>query len=468
MPSTIPQLLQRAKDSLAQQILLHNEYAEELNVLRSQDAPDENQVARALKRKSDATNEISRLRAEVANLEREQADDDEVARMQSTVGEVRSASGGTERTVDFSGMVTSTRSASAGWVRGDGTAAAVSRGQKFTDHPAMRAEAASRATADSSVVGTHGSFGQLVRAISTSGASAVVPTVWAGEIIDLARAKSATVQAGATVVPMDARQVQIGRLTGDPTVAFRTEGSEITPSDPTFDNVTLTAKTMSTLVVGSMEWLQDSIDGETLIQDAIAQALAQQLDLVALYGGIESGAGTIDLESPPNPDGLLSALLAYNSASQVLGATAGVTATNGTSQTALSFYNELIDLVYKVKNGDHEPSGLIWSPRAEQLYAKAYASDGQPLRIPEQLANVSRYTTTRIPTYTQGSLTTATDVFAGDWAQLLIGQRLDISIQVLTERYAEFGQIGIVAHWRGDIALAQPKAFAVYKALKGA
>lgn len=61
----------------------------------------------------------------------------------------------------------------------------------------------------------------------------------------------------------------------------------------------------------------------------------------------------------------------------------------------------------------------------------------------------------------------ATDVFAGDWSQLLIGQRLPVTIQTLGERYAGFGQVGFVAHWRGDVQLAQPAAFPMYRALKG-
>jgi HK97 family phage major capsid protein len=59
------------------------------------------------------------------------------------------------------------------------------------------------------------------------------------------------------------------------------------------------------------------------------------------------------------------------------------------------------------------------------------------------------------------------DLFVGDFAQLIIGQRLGLQVQALTERYAELGQIGIIAHWRGDIGLARPRAFAVYRYLKG-
>lgn len=50
----------------------------------------------------------------------------------------------------------------------------------------------------------------------------------------------------------------------------------------------------------------------------------------------------------------------------------------------------------------------------------------------------------------------------------VIGRRLGITIQVLKEEYADTGQIGIVAHWRGDVAPARPAAFAVYRAIQGA
>lgn len=55
-----------------------------------------------------------------------------------------------------------------------------------------------------------------------------------------------------------------------------------------------------------------------------------------------------------------------------------------------------------------------------------------------------KFVTNQIPAnFTQGmSTTNMTDVFAGDWTQLLIGQRLDLSVQTLVERYAELGRLG--------------------------
>jgi HK97 family phage major capsid protein len=150
-----------------------------------------------------------------------------------------------------------------------------------------------------------------MRALTTSTGSAIVPTVWAADIIDRARNYAAVMQAGAQTVPMNAKIVQIGRLTADPAAGFRTEGSTITASDPTFDNVTLTAKTLNALVVGSTEFWQDASNAGDLVSEAMARALAVQIDLVALFGGVTAGAEQTGvgnnllpsggLPNPPNP-----------------------------------------------------------------------------------------------------------------------------------------------------------------------
>jgi len=267
-------------------------------------------------------------------------------------------------------------------------------------------------------------------------------------------------------VPMDAKIVQIGRLTADPTAAFRAEGTAITASDPTFDNVTLTSKTMSALIVGSLEWFADSEpNGDALVEEAIAKAIALQLDLVALYGGITAGAGSINLPAP-NPTGILAALNAQ-AATSVLPSSGP--ATNGTAQTATTFWNEILDTVYTPRDYNEQPGAIIWNSKAARMYSKAYDTTGQPLRAPSDVTALQTFVSNQIPSYTQGTMTSvATDVFAGDFSQLLIGQRMDLSVQVLTERYADLGQIGIVANWRGDVALARPRAFSVFKAIKGA
>jgi HK97 family phage major capsid protein len=350
------------------------------------------------------------------------------------------------------------------WVRSiDRRPATVERGQRFADHPVVAEHAARRAQQEHAVVGMHGGIGNLIRSMSTTTGSAIVPTIWASDIIDRARNYAAVIQAGAEVVPMDALTVQIGRLTADPTAAFRAEGSTVNASDPTFDNVTLTAKTMSTLVVGSMEWFQDGIDTEEIVTNAIAKALALQLDYAALFGGVTSGGEGINLATPPNPRGVLATLLAVASSS-VLGSGA-----NGTAQTAASWWREVQQTLFTPLSFNERPNGILWNSKLFQQYIDAYDTTNQPLRMPENIAAVPQYVTNQIPSFTQGTMTNrATDLFIGDWTQLIIGQRLELTVQTLTERYAELGQVGIIAHWRGDVAPARPRAFAVYRYLQGA
>jgi len=370
---------------------------------------------------------------------------------------------GSERTVDGS------RRGDAPFIRlSDGRRATVARGESYRRHPVVAdAERASRER-DKHVLGLHGSFGDLIRSMSTTSGSAVVPTVWASDIIDRARNLAAVTRAGAQLTPMDAKVVQIGRLTTDPTAAFRAEGSTVTASDPVFDNVTLTAKTLSALVVGSMEWFQDAPNVDEIVKNAIAQAIAQTLDQQALFGGVvargETGATAFNttFPTPPNPRGVLASLLA-DAASSVLGGGA-----NGTAQTAATFWNEIIDTIFQPQLFNEAPNAMLWSSTMAKFYAKTYNTQNDPMRVPPVVEAMERLVTNQIPSsFTQGTSTTnMTDVFCGDWKQLLIGNRLGLQVQTLTERYAELGQLGIIAHWRGDVGLARPRAFSVYRYLK--
>ena len=110
-----------------------------------------------------------------------------------------------------------------------------------------------------------------------------------------------------------------------------------------------------------------------------------------------------------------------DAASSVLGGAA-----NGTPQTAGTFYNELIDTILQPTLFNDTPNAWLWSPVMAKWYAKVYDTTNQPLREPEVVTRVPRFVTAQIPaSFTQGTATTSmSDVFAGDFTQLIIGQRL--------------------------------------------
>ena len=87
-----------------------------------------------------------------------------------------------------------------------------------------------------------------------------MPTIWGASIIDRARNVAQVLAAGAETIPMDSKTLQLGRLTTDPTAAWLAEGGTRAASDPVFDSVVLTAKTLSCLTVASLEFLQDAVN----------------------------------------------------------------------------------------------------------------------------------------------------------------------------------------------------------------
>jgi HK97 family phage major capsid protein len=348
-----------------------------------------------------------------------------------------------------------------------GKPAALERGQRIADHHAAQEYASRNAERDRVLVGTHGGIAQQIRALSTSGASAIVPTQWSFPIIDKVRNAAVVYQAGATLVPMPAKIVQVGRLTTDPTATFRAEGSSITASDPAFDYVQLSATTLSALTVASVEFLQDAPNADQIVSDAISATMALELDKAALFGqlgatGTNDEGAAFGLASP-YPKGILKNLL-DNASAQVLGF-----ATNGTAQTAATPWNEMLALYFQMVSQNEKCNTIVSNAKLVQQYAQTYDTTYNPVRMPDLLTRVPWLVTNTIPSFTRGTMSSrATDVFAGDFSQVLIGERMSLEVRVLTERYAELGQVGILAYWRGDVQVARPKALACYRALQGA
>src|SRR4029450_7920589 len=123
-----------------------------------------------------------------------------------------------------------------------------------------------------------------------------------------------------------------------------------------------------------MGWFQGGDNADEVVSDPIAKAIATQIDLVALFGQVTTGAeqtatGNNMLPSgglpSPNPRGILATLLAVASSS-VLGAQ-----TNGTVQTAATFYGEVIDTIFTPRDFNESPNALLWPSHLRRIYARA-------------------------------------------------------------------------------------------------
>lgn len=284
---------------------------------------------------------------------------------------------------------------------------------------------------------------------STAAGGILIPEVLSGEIVDLARAQTRVIQAGARVVPMANRKVTVPKWVTDPVPEWRAENSPFVEDDGGMGSLELSAKGLGVVTKVSLELLEDTdIQGE--LEAAFARSFAQVIDLSALYAD-----GTDDEDGNPRPTGV----------KHQPGVNVQAAATNGATPT----WATLVESVGRVRDANEDPTAQIMADRTARSLALLTGGDGQYVAAPSYLDGVQRLTTGQVPTnLTTGTSTGNTsDLFTADWAKLLIGVRSELRIIVLNQRYLpDAGQIGFLCHWRGDFAVTRSAAFDVVTGIK--
>ena len=292
------------------------------------------------------------------------------------------------------------------------------------------------------VTGDWGRLPDEARALSVGTGTAggfLVPTPLSARIIDLARNQTRVVQAGAVTIPMDEATLKIARVSGDGSAAWKVENAAITASDMTFEQVTFTARTLVAMVKASVELMEDAVD-TGVVERSLSAALALELDRAALRG-----SGT-----PPEPEGILNQT--------------GVTVTAGIGTPA--DYSELSQAIQDVRALNHEPNAILFSARDAGHYDRLQDSTNQPMMPPPSVAAIRKLVTNQIPT-NLGAGTNESEIYVGDFSQLMLGMRRQIVVEV--SRQAADGtegaftnlQVWIRAYLRADVQLAHPEAFNV-------
>ena len=267
-----------------------------------------------------------------------------------------------------------------------------------------------------------------------------VPTDLSSRLIDTLRAESVVNRAGAVVVPMnEAGNHSIAAVANDVVAGWRAELAAIDAGPPTFRRVDLAAKSLATIVRMSRELLADSLNLEMQLPLLIARAMAAEVDRAALVGNPAGASG--------EPTGIFN----QSGITKVPPLNAGGVATN-------SDLVRLAGLVQAANAG--MVSAFIMAPLRAAMFGAQSDLNGQPVQPPPMIAGVPILTTSNVPT-NLGTGEDETLVFAGNWQHLLIGVREQVNVRMLTERFADTGEVAFVAHTRVDIAVEHPGAFAV-------
>ncbi|MDC0520918.1 phage major capsid protein [bacterium] len=260
-----------------------------------------------------------------------------------------------------------------------------------------------------------------------------VPTILSSQLIDALRAASVVQRAGAQTVPLTSDNQSIAKVASDPAPAFRNEAAAVAESDPTFSSVTFTPRSLMVMVKVSRELLDDSLNIGSALPNMITAAMAAEMDRVALEGtGVAPQPTGLRLQSGIGNTALNAALTSY---APLLGAQTGILNANGGPVNA-----------------------IIAHPRDAGTLAGLTDTTGQPLNVPPAISGVPMLTTSSIQV-DAGSGNDESNLYVGNFANLMIGMRNDIRVEVLRERFADTHQYAFVAHMRFDVAIAHAASF---------
>jgi len=296
------------------------------------------------------------------------------------------------------------------------------------------------------------------RAMSMGTGSAggyIVPTIYIAEIIDLLKAEAIVASLGATFLPnLQGSPVQIPRQSGGSTGYWVGENTAITASDLTLEQLSLTPKKVGALVKLSNTLVKMSNpSAEALVRRDIAATIALQIDLKALRG---SGSAS-------QPTGIAS--------------TGSInTVAIGDNGGALT-WDHLLDMEYTLasENALKGSLGYAMHPSLRRKLLKTriaqYSGDtaGEYMVAPvmseaafKTWLSYPYRQTTQIPVnLTKGTGTKLTEVYFGNWAELIIGQwgGMEIALSTETSDAFEKDQTWVRVLQEVDMAVRHPKSF---------
>jgi HK97 family phage major capsid protein/HK97 family phage prohead protease len=266
-----------------------------------------------------------------------------------------------------------------------------------------------------------------------------VPDILLARWIDRLRSALVIVRAGALTVPLTSDVTKIARVLADPVPAWRAENAAVAESDPTFEAVTLTPRSLDVQTKVSRELVEDSLNIADILESVLVRSFAAEIDRVCLYG-----TGT-----PPQPRGLRT--------------TTGLQElSQGPNGLAITSYDALVDALGLLWGANVTTvTAAIMAPRTLAALSKLKeATTNAPLAPPPVLADVPLLMTSNVSiTETQGTSSNATSVFLGDWSEMMLGFRTEMTVEVARELYRGSYQFGYFGHLRFDMQVQHPAAF---------
>ena len=277
-----------------------------------------------------------------------------------------------------------------------------------------------------------------------------VPSSLFGNFIEALLPTSSVLQAGARILPLQdrAKSYRMARVGTVPSAGWRDEAGAVSESDPAFAALDLSPRSLAFFFRVSREILADSSNIDAMLRSAIAGAFAKEIDRTALRG-----SGTA-----PEPRGILN--------------TSGVgSVTNGAAGALMSAikWANLLDAYSEILVDDAPPpTAAIMAPRSLIGFAKLADTPGQPLQRPFLIEPMKFIASSQIPTdLVVGGSSDCSEIYVGDFRELVIGLREDVTVLRANELFAANGQVGFICHARLDIGVLHAQSFCKVTGVRG-
>lgn len=267
-----------------------------------------------------------------------------------------------------------------------------------------------------------------------------------GAPIDYLRPQPVVEKLGATFLTGLIGNLSFPKNNGGVTAAWKGEVAAGDLTKDAWDEVELTPKRLTVSVLISLQNLmQSSFDMEAYTMKVIRDEIANKLDKAALVG---SGSG--------EPTGILNAS----------GTTAVAIGTNGGAPT----FPKIVELetgVY-VQNANSAKMGYVSNAKVRGKLKTTVKESGQPVYLMDANGMVNGYdyfNSNHIPsTLTKGTTSgTCSAIIFGDFSKLVVAQWgfMDLTVNNMSRKID--GYVEITANVFADVAVLEPKAFAVCK-----
>lgn len=259
------------------------------------------------------------------------------------------------------------------------------------------------------------------RALTTSTGKTLIPQELSAQIIDLARPQMAL--GDIPILPMESNNMTIARIEKDPVFQFKEELAKAEFSDMSFGSVELKSRTIYGLMKISLELLNSAKNIDQVIQQAMANSIAQSIDTVGLYG-----------DGQLQPKGILT----YEDINII---------SSGDIET--SKYTSFVKGIGAITKANGVPTTIAYNSNIDTSLSLLTDTTGQPLNMPKKVEELQHKVSNNIKD---------NQAMVYDNNSIVMGLQNKIIIDTSSELGFEDGSVWLRVYAMLDFAILKPKS----------